>query len=284
MFLYLVFVKLFECGFSRGKGGMEHLCSVPFVCFLTRCSIRAVSFRMKPSIPHATILDFLMDRLSKHNSNMPSCGNASLPCLTDTMRWWRAGACCSTGAKMEGRALLSRYGMSVFVFLVRWHGSTWRLTSTLTLCCSMWQMCMSYAMAGGIWFTTTARSWLTLFRIICLVEAGEWKHGILVEETRWRGFDVACSLTGNRWSDVFERDFLPPIDFLRSGSPVDITLLDVHSAALYKCVLGVKLNWWVKGYGALWAAADLSGACLMRAILSLAFLVQCSYPLLSGGV
>ncbi|XP_039851112.1 F-box protein SKIP8-like isoform X2 [Panicum virgatum] len=26
---------------------------------------------------------------------------------------------------------------------------------------------------GGIWFTITARSWLTLFRIICLVEAGE---------------------------------------------------------------------------------------------------------------
>ena len=37
----------------------------------------------------------------------------------------------------------------------------------------------------------------------------------------------------------------------------------------------------MKGYGALWAAADLSGACLMRAILSLACLVQCSYPLLS---
>ena len=226
-----------------------------------------------------------MDRLSKHNSNMPSCGNASLPCLTDTMRWWRAGACCSTGAKMEGRALLSRYGMSVFVSLVMWHGSTWRLTSTLTLCCSMWRMCMSSAMAGGTWFTTTVRSWLTLlFRIICLVEAGEWKHEILVRKLDGAPWTWRAPWLVLDYRMYLRRDFLPPIDFLRSGSPVDITLLDVHSAALYKCVLGVKLNWWKEGYGALWAAADLSGACLMRAILSLACLVQCSYPLLSGGV
>jgi len=32
-----------------------------FVCFLTRCSIQVESFCMKPSIPHTTNLDFLMD-------------------------------------------------------------------------------------------------------------------------------------------------------------------------------------------------------------------------------
>jgi hypothetical protein len=55
-------------------------------------------------------------------------------------------------------------------------------------------------------------------------------------------FDAVCFLTGDRLSDVFEERFPSPTLFCSVVDllVVDITPLDLRSAVLYKCVLGVK--------------------------------------------